>query len=271
MEKKMKKIITLCCFCSLSACQLLQKKDTPPDLKEKAKLGLFISGVGAEAFSAVPILEKFQEEKINFHLSSGIGWGAWLSAIYAKNQSAEEIKWNLFKLKEQGVFKKRFKNKREKVLKKTIKESLSGPLSIPFACPFLHGKDLIFTFSNSSEKLFYCLQFLPPLFFFSGKTQGSLFSADRALKALLKSSDSVVWIRSKIKTNHSDNIQKVFYRELSAYLNRLQKDIKSSKKIIIIETAPFFPDDFSRLNSIIKTQPAWKEREKIEKLKQMLN
>ena len=268
----MKKIIILCFFCFLSGCQLLQKKETPsPKLKEKAKMGLFISGVGAEVFSAVPFLEKFQEEKINFHLSSGIGWGAWLSAMYAKNQSAEEIKWNLFKLQEQGVFKKRFKHKREKVLRKTIKESLSGSLSIPFACPFLHGKELIFTFSNSSEKLFYCLQSLPPLFFFSGKTQGSLFSADRALKTLLKSSDIVVWIRSKIKINNSDGIQRVFYRELSAYLNRLQKNKVSSKKIIILETTPFFPDDFSRLNSIIKTQPAWTEREKIEKLKQMLN
>ena len=74
-------------FC-LSGCQLFsvktEKVEPAPEKKEEVKkteepkIGLFISGAGANTFSVVPILELFQTKNLHFDFISGTGWGAWL-------------------------------------------------------------------------------------------------------------------------------------------------------------------------------------------------
>ena len=172
-------ISILILFFCVSGCQLISTKTDPGKKKpldkivsqETPKIGLFISGAGANTFSSISLLELFQKEKIYFDFIAGTGWGAWIGAVYAKNQSVDELKWNVFKLKEQGVFGTRwFKNKKKRVriLKAITKEVLSSRLHTPFVCPSL-GKNnhhlLWLTERKPLQAVFNCLNMVPPLFF----------------------------------------------------------------------------------------------------------
>ena len=188
-------------FFFFNSCQLLPSKkeitQKPMDIKEKPpkkiKLGLFISGGGANTFSSIPILELLHREKIHFDFIAGTGWGAWIAASYAKNQSVNELKWNLFKLQEKNIFERRwFDNikKRSKLLKNLTEEILSAPLKTSFLCPALdkQGHILWLRGNSPTQAVLSCLNLIPPfLFSFNNiRKQGSLFSAESTMKIHLE-------------------------------------------------------------------------------------
>ena len=280
--------ILLFCFCS---CQLIsfkkEKTKQPLDKtvpQEKQKIGLFISGAGANTFSSISVLELLQQEKIKFDLIAGTGWGAWVAALYAKNQSVDELKWNLFKLKEQGVFGTRwFKNKKKrvKILKTLTREVLSSPLHTSFVCPSLrkNGQLLWLTERRPIQAIFNCLNMVPPLFFLFGKTQGngSLFSADLTLQYIRdKGIKTIIWIRPSfsLKSTEQDMTFSIFWNELTAYLNNIQEQHLHKKPqtiILEIKNSELSLYDFSKLNSIMKSPVPLLTREKIYRLKNKTN
>lgn len=292
----------MCFF--LSACALTrpEKKDIEPSGKptpkeEKIKLGLFISGAGANTFSALPFLELFQKQNIPFDFIAGTGWGAWLAGLYAKNQTVDNIKWNLFKLKEQKVFEKhwfRKKRKNTKLLKSITKKALFSPLSIPFVCPAVNSAGQIFWFKEKKPgiSVLRCLNNIPPLYFsFENKKEyGSLFSAELTLKyAQKKGINTLIWIKPSIQLkNDLDKTPSLFWRELIAYLNNMQKrytpkkanhlsyrkkeNTQNQNNVIILETkaSSFSVSDFSHLHIIMKTPVLLREKQKIINLKNRL-
>ena len=210
----MVKIFLLCIwFFCFSGCRLLSQKtpltqkpvDKPVAVKD-IKVGLFISGAGANTFSALPLLELMQSQNIRFTLTAGTGWGAWLAGFYAKNQNIDELKWNLLKLKEQGVFGTKWfgnKKKRIKILKAITEEFLSSPLGISFACPVLSRTNFNILFLNRkkpSHSVLSCLQGLPPLFFsfFKKGGRGSVFSAGPLLEYVRQQVDVIIWIKPSL-------------------------------------------------------------------------
>ena len=285
-------------FC-LSGCQLFSVKTekVEPALEKKEeikkteepKIGLFISGAGANTFSVIPILELFQTKNLHFDFISGTGWGAWLAAIYAKNQNVEELKWNLFKLKEKGVFGTKWfsnKKKRVKILKTLTKEILPSSLNTPFVCPALskQGKILWFTEKRPSQAIFNCLNRLPPLFFSFGKTkaQGSLFSARSTLIYIKNSGiNTLIWLKPSLSSKNlkQDPVFSIFWKELSSHLDTIKKDYLQNNKqnhekfhTIILETkkSGFSLYDFSHLNTIMKKPLPLSTTEKIYRLKKTI-
>lgn len=278
-------------FC-MSGCQLISvKKDPakkPPEdqtitQEEVPKIGLFISGAGANTFSSIPLLELLQKEKIQFDFIAGTGWGAWIAAVYANNQSADELKWNVFKLKEQGVFgTKWFKNKKKRVriLKTITKEVLSSRLNTSFVCPSLgkNGQLLWLRGRRPMKAVFNCLNMVPPLFFLFGKTKGygSLFSAHLTLQYLQdRNIHTVIWIKPSVslKSNEQDMTFSIFWKELAMYLDTIQRQhFYKQMKIIKLDISPssFSLYDFSELNAIMKSPVHLLNQEKIYRLKNQL-
>ena len=293
MKNKMFQIIAIfILFCGLSGCQLIsfnkKKTKTPVDKKinqeVKSKIGLFISGAGANTFSAISLLELLQKEKIYFDFFAGTGWGAWLAAFYAKNQSVDEIKWNLFKLKEKGIFDRKWfdnKTKQVKLLKVLTKEILSSPLHTSFVCPALdkEGRILWMTERKPALAVFSCINKLPPLFFSFNQAlgQGSLFSAELTMKYMQERGiTTLIWIKPffPLKFIKQDLSFSIFWKELSAYLDNVRKRyIHKDPQIIILETnyPPVFSIyDFSKLNAIMKSPSPLLEKEKIYRLKNQI-
>lgn len=268
-----------CQHVSLKKGKIKQPFDTTI-LQESSKIGLFISGAGANTFSSISLLELFQKEKIQFNFIAGTGWGAWLAALYAKNHSVDELKWHLFKLKEQGVFGTRwFKNKKKrvKILKTLTTEVFSSPLRTPFVCPSLgkNGQLLWMTERRPAQAVFNCLNMVPPLFFLFSKTQGygSLFSADLTLKYMKdRGINTIIWIRPSfsLKSTEQDITFSIFWNELIAYLNNIQNKYSHEQNqttILKTKSSSFSLYDFSDLNAIMKSPVPLATREKIYRLK----
>ena len=278
-------------FC-FNSCQLLPSQEEPitkpVDIQEKSrervKLGLFISGAGVHTFASLPLLELLQRENIHFDFIAGTGWGAWLAAFYAKNHSVDELKWNLFKLKEQNIFEIKWfdpKKKRAKLLKTLIEETLPSPLQTSFTCPVLDKQGRISWLGGKKpvQAVLSCLNLLPPLFFsFDNITkQGSLFSVEPAMEHIWKQGiDIILWIKPSFRPNYRKNKKEPFsslWKELFAHLNQIQKRyLRMQNQVIILETtsSSFFLDDFSKINAIIKISPPSSEKKKIDKLKRII-
>ena len=259
-----------------------QKEPPPSEPVEKPvsakeiKIGLFISGAGANTFSALPLLELIQNQNIRFEWTAGTGWGAWLAGFYGKNQHTDELKWNLLKLKEQGVFGTKWfgnKKKRIKILKAITEEFLSSPLDIHFACPVLGHKARILFLNEKrvATSVLNCLQGLPPLFFsfFRKAGQGSFFSAGPLLEHILQQVDVVIWIKPALylRNLRRDPAFYLFWRELSAYLNKQKEQLKKAENVLILETKAktFSVDSFSHLNSITQTPVLPSEQKKLKR------
>lgn len=68
--------------------------------KALPKFGFIFSGGGAKAWGHVGFLKELQKLKWPVHAVAGFEWGAVVAAIYAQNLSANEVEWELSKLKE---------------------------------------------------------------------------------------------------------------------------------------------------------------------------
>ena len=276
-------------FLCLSACRLLspptkkipEKPETPAEQPqtgpEKPKIGLFISGAGANTFSVLPLLELIQNQNIRFDFVAGTGWGAWLAGLYGQSQSVDDLKWNLLKLNQQGVFGSKWfgnKKKRIKILRAITEEFLSSPLKTSFACPILgkRAKLLLLTGQRPVSAVLNCLQGLPPLFFsfFKRAGQGSVFSAGSLLEHIQQKVDLLIWIKPSLylKSLKRDPAFYLFWRELSSYLHRQKDQLLEKGQVVILETKPssFSVDSFSEINRIIKTPVLLSEQQKIQNL-----
>ena len=273
----------LLCFFLLSSCQTLKQPPGPALeqpakavdlLKKKKKLALFISGAGAGTFSALGLLELFHQNNIHFDFLSGSGWGAWLTALYSARQSADDLKWHLFKLKEQKVFESKWlrgRKKQTQFLKTLTKEALSEHSKALFFCPALNDRGQIIWISFPARASFACINKLSPLFlsFDSIRLSGSLFSAEEVLNRLLeKTPDTLIWIRPAFSLKALKKESLLYWKELYAYLNHIQKKY-SKLNILILNTKSegFSPEDFSRLSDIIKTPASFSAKAQIRKLK----
>lgn len=280
-------IILIFLFYSLTGCKTMplnKKNNLSFFTPSKPKIGLFISGAGANTFSAISLLQLLQQENIFFDSYGGTGWGAVVAALYAKNKNVNELKWNIFKLKEQGIFKNSWFKKKVKhlqLLKFLKKEIFPSPLNTSFICPALNNKGQIIwmTNTNISLSLLNCIHNLPPLslHFEEATKSGSLFSADLVIKNMQKQKiDTLIWIKPALSLKVINFNKKflIFFKELIAYTEHIkQLAIKNNSKIIIFETksdSSFSVNDFSKLNAIIKTPPLLKEREQIYRLKNKL-
>lgn len=255
------------------------EKEVEVSEKPAVKIGLFISDAGVYTFSALPVLDFFEQKNIQFDLVTGSGWGAWIAGFYAKNQTTNELKWNLFKLEQKGLFTETgfFSKKSKKdVLIANIKETFNSPLKTRFACPALNsnGERLWFREYQPVTALLNCLNLLPPLFLRlkTDSYQASLFSTQAAVEYLRSQGmDIIVWIRPvfqlkglKLKEDYAS----IFWKELILDLNRHKE-----KENVFIFSLPSFPysiADFSKLDMIVKSTVHSSVVRKFSKLEKIL-
>ena len=239
-----------------SSCQTLKEQKppapTPPDETPiqtyTPKIGLFISDGGKGTFSLIPVLKFFQENQLHFDSIIGTGWGAWLGAIFAKNQNTDEIRWNLFKLQKKGVFEnKLFTNKKKqgKVIESNIKRALSSGLSTRFICPALNKRGNLKWLGNRNpaNAVLSCLNSLPQINFQFKNTNhwGSVFVAEQALEQLKTSGmDIIIWLKGPLQCIFTDQKQKKLHQSYQLELFHQIKKIKPQPYIFVFESSQFF-------------------------------
>lgn len=98
--------------------------------KALPKFGFIFSGGGAKAWGNIGFLKELQKFKWPVHSVAGFEWGSVVAAIYAQNLSANEVEWEMSKLKEF--------NKTEAFLKTVFEKKNTTDLKVPFVCPSLN-------------------------------------------------------------------------------------------------------------------------------------
>lgn len=102
----------------------------PPINRVLPKFGFIFSGGGAKAWGHIGFLKELQKFKWPVHSVAGFEWGSVVAAIYAQNLSANEVEWEMSKLKEF--------NKTDSFLKAVFEKKNTADLKVPFVCPSLN-------------------------------------------------------------------------------------------------------------------------------------
>ncbi len=98
--------------------------------KTLPRFGFIFSGGGAKTFAHIGVLKELQKMKWPVHAVAGFEWGSVVAATYAQNLSANEVEWEMSKLKEFS--------KTESFLKAVFEKKNTADLKIPFVCPSLN-------------------------------------------------------------------------------------------------------------------------------------
>lgn len=94
------------------------------------KFGFIFSGGGAKAWAHIGVLKELQKLKWPVSAVAGVEWGAVVAASYAQNLSANEVEWELAKLKDF--------EKWEPFVKAAFAKKMTADFKVPFVCPSLN-------------------------------------------------------------------------------------------------------------------------------------
>ncbi len=94
------------------------------------KFGLIFSGGGAKAWAHIGVLKELQKLKWPISAVAGFEWGSVVAAAYAQNLSANEVEWELSKLKDF--------DKWDQFIKAVFSKKMTADLKVPFVCPSLN-------------------------------------------------------------------------------------------------------------------------------------
>ncbi len=94
------------------------------------KFGFIFSGGGAKAWAHIGVLKELQKLKWPVSAVAGIEWGSVVAAIYAQNLSANEVEWEMSKLKDF--------DKWDQFIKAAFAKKMTADLKISFVCPSLN-------------------------------------------------------------------------------------------------------------------------------------
>lgn len=113
-----------------SASEISKGNVSVPLNKTLPRFGFIFSGGGAKTFAHIGVLKELQKMKWPIHAVAGFEWGSVIAATYAENLSANEVEWEMSKLKEFA--------KTESFLKTVFEKKTTADLKIPFVCPSLN-------------------------------------------------------------------------------------------------------------------------------------
>lgn len=147
----------------------------PPAIPTMPKIGVILSGGGARTFGHIGFLHELAKLKIPVSAIGGVEFGAPMAALYANKEQANDVEWQMFKLKEEDVVKKSLlgatsKNNDVTVLKDFIHTSFAraNPESfrVPFACPsynFQRNQAYLMNRGSIDQVMYSCMAY-PPFF-----------------------------------------------------------------------------------------------------------
>ncbi|WII70800.1 alpha/beta hydrolase [Bdellovibrio sp. 22V] len=146
-----------------------------PVIPSMPKIGIILGGGGAKTYAHIGFLHELMRAKVPVHAIGGIEFAAPMAALYANKEQANDVEWQMFKLKEEDVLKKSLlggvsKNNEVTVLKDFIGSAFSRAKAedfrIPFACPSYNlKKNQIYLMNRGPlDQLMYLCMAYPPFF-----------------------------------------------------------------------------------------------------------
>lgn len=148
------------------------------------KISVVISGGGAKSIAALGVIKAFREAKIPIHSVAGVEFGSLIAALYAKNNSVNDVEWQLSKIKDTDFGKPLSNKDLNKMLDSIWKNESVESFATPFSCTSLNlnrKKSYILAKGSARQVLSFCLPY-PPLF----EAVGQSYAAPKAIAQLFR-------------------------------------------------------------------------------------
>lgn len=127
------------------------------ETKPVPRIGIIFSAGGAKTFGHIGVLKEIEKAKWPVRAVAGLEWGAAVAAIFANQLSANEVEWEMSKLKS-------FEDVAE-ASRMLFANSSVAELKIPFVCPSLNlvrQESYLLNRGQLSQLMPFCLAH-PPL------------------------------------------------------------------------------------------------------------
>jgi predicted acylesterase/phospholipase RssA len=218
----MLRIISVFCVLILASCQTTTTTPSPngkptPGTTEKPnaqtkpalklvnmpKLGIILGPGAFKSYAHLGVLREFEKMGFKIHGIVGLEWGSLIGAIYSMKGKANDLEWQLSKLKktdlpQKGNFGSSFQSGQIKDLSKYLdtvfqQSKLEGG-AIPFACPSLllrNGKTAWWQEGPTRPAIEKCLAF-PPLYTSTSGWVASAFDVSESAKKLREMGSEIV-------------------------------------------------------------------------------
>lgn len=238
-----------------------------PVIPSMPKIGLILGAGGAKAYAHIGFLHEIQKAKVPVHAIGGVEFAAPMAALYANKEQANDVEWQMFKLKSEDIFKKSLlgavaKNNDVTLLKDFLGNSF-GRLSaenfrIPFACPSYNlKKNQVYLMNRGSlDQLMYVCMAYPPFF----KPYQNSLSGVRDVTALAsylrsKGANFIVLVNvlnspggAKPYAAESDATDNILWSEIAGLYNKPLQGIDS---VISLDTGNYGILDFDKRREIM--------------------
>lgn len=147
----------------------------PPVIPSMPKLGIILGGGGARTYAHIGFLQELAKMKVPVSAIGGIEFAAPMAALYAKKELANDVEWQMFKLKDEDILRKSLlggteQNSEVTVLREFIHTSFARAnlqdFRIPFACPSLSlAKNQVYLMNRGGiDQVLYSCMAYPPFF-----------------------------------------------------------------------------------------------------------
>ncbi|MGZ3774474.1 MAG: patatin-like phospholipase family protein [Pseudobdellovibrionaceae bacterium] len=238
-----------------------------PVIPTMPKIGIILGAGGAKTYAHIGFLHELQKEKIPVYAIGGVEFASPMAALYAHKQQANDVEWQMFKLKDEEVFKKSLlgttaKNSDVTLLKdfvETIFNRLNADeFRIPFACPAYNlKKNQVYLMNRGGlDQLMYTCMAYPPFF---KPFQGNL-SAVRDITALAtylrsKGANFIVLVNvlnfpggPRSYVPDGDATDNILWSEIAGLYN---KPVQGIDSVISLETGNYGIMDFDKRREIM--------------------
>lgn len=238
-----------------------------PMIPSMPKIGIILGAGGARTYAHIGFLHELQRAKVPVYAIGGVEFAAPMAALYANKEQANDVEWQMFKLKDEDVLKKSIIGATSKnndvTLLKDFMGTVFGRLNaadfrIPFACPSYNlKKNQVYLMNRGGlDQLMYLCMAYPPFF----KPYQSSLSGVRDVSALAnylrsKGANYIVLVNvlsapggAKPYTSDADATDNILWSEIAGLYNKPSQGVDT---VISLETGNYGITDFDKRREIM--------------------
>ncbi|WP_413559368.1 patatin-like phospholipase family protein [Bdellovibrio sp. HCB209] len=238
-----------------------------PVIPALPKIAFILGGGGAKTYAHIGFLHELTRSKVPVYAIGGVEFASPMAALYANREQANDVEWQMFKLKDEEIIKKSLlggvnKNSDISVMREFYGTAFSKvkaeDFRIPFACPsynFKKNQSLMMNKGGLEQLLSMCMAY-PPFF---KPYQGNV-AAIRDVSALArylrqKGANFVVFVNvlqapggSKPYTLDATATDNVLWSEIAGLYN---KPFAGVDTVITLDTGDYGIMDFDKRREIM--------------------
>ncbi|QDK43821.1 alpha/beta hydrolase [Bdellovibrio sp. ZAP7] len=248
----------------------VEEPTTPPPapvIPAMPKIAFILGGGGAKTYAHIGFLHELTRAKVPVYAIGGIEFASPMAALYANREQANDVEWQMFKMKDDEIIKKSLlgnvnKNGDITVMREfyntAFKNQKAEDYRIPFACPSYNLKknqSLMMNRGGMEQLMSMCMAY-PPFF---KPFQGNI-AAVREVSGLArylrqKGANFVVFVNvlqgpggNKPFTLDASATDNVLWSEIAGLYN---KPFAGVDTVITLETGDYGIMDFDKRREIM--------------------